>query len=119
MAASKYATWDDREIGDIERDVARFLADEARHGGIFVKSSRIAHEFEDVSTHRVGQAIGKLAEEWSTLSIERWSGESAGAVTWHVEHDGPSPFGTECQHCQTLIGDAVNECPHCGQEVGR
>lgn len=118
MAASKRTGWEGREIGDLERAVVDYLADEADRGGIFVKSSRIAEEL-DISTHRAGQAIAKLREEWSTLEIDRWSGDAADQITWHVEHDGPTPYGVECGDCGTLVDDVGDECPSCGLEVGR
>jgi len=120
MSQSKFAGWDDRGIGDVERAVAEYLADKAHSETILVKSKRIAADLDDdLSSHRVGQAIGKLREEWPTLSIERWSGDSANANIWQVEHDGPSPFGVECRDCGTLVDDVGDECPSCGTEVGR
>jgi len=120
MSQSKYATWDDREIGTVERAVAEHLADEARRGPVFIQSSRIAEDLEDnLSPQRVGQAMATLRNDWPTLSIERWSASTNSTATWHVEHDGPSPFGVECSDCGTLVDDVGDECPSCGTEVGR
>jgi hypothetical protein len=120
MAQSGAGGWEGRPIGEVERSVATELANMARHGSVFVKSSRVVEEIdEEVSTLRVGQAIAKLAAESSTLTLEQWSGDSADCVTWHVTHDGPAPFGVECPSCETLVSESAAECPHCGRSVSR
>lgn len=116
MSQSGAGGWDGRPIGDVERLVQTELADMARNGPVFVKSPRVADELDiDVSNHRVGQAIAKLDAETSVLSIDRWSGDSADQVTWHVTLEGPSPYGAECPDCGTLVDEPADDCPHCGQ----
>jgi len=116
MAASKYAGWAAREVGDVERTVRTYLADHARDGPIYVKSTRVSSDL-DISTHRAGQAIAKLAEESTVLEIEAWSGEAADVTTWHVTLEGPTPYGREC--CGSIVPEDADQCPRCGQEVGR
>jgi len=118
MSRSKYAGWDHRPIDDVERRVYTYLADKARTGAIYVKTGRLADDL-DLDNLRAGQAVAKLKEECSTLEIDRWGAIDNNGATWHVEHDGPSPFGVECTDCGTLVDDVGDECPSCGTEVGR
>jgi len=120
MSRSGAGGWEARPIQDVERAVQTELADMARNGPVFVKSPRVADELDlEVSNHRVGQAIAKLDEESSVLSIDRWSSESADQTTWHVTLEGPSPHGSECTDCEVIVPEDAAECPHCGRRVGR
>lgn len=114
--SSKYAGQPHREVGDIERRVANYLADAARDGPIYVTSKRAAKDL-GLTTTRAGQAIALLGEESATLKITRWSSEGSTPTTWHVGHDGPAPYGRDCQVCGSLLPEAADACPHCGQGV--
>lgn len=117
--ASKYAGWSAREIGDVERRVRTYLADKARNGGIYIKTSRVADDLE-LSRQRAGQAVAKLREESRTLEIDDWSttGTNNG-ITWRVENLGPSPYGRGCTDCSRIVPEAAEDCPHCGRRLSR
>ncbi len=116
--ASKFNSWPSRDVGGVERRVRTYLADQARNGGVFIKSHRVAEDLE-LSTRRAAQAIHVLRRDSTVLEVTEWSGSSANAATWHVELvDGPTPFGRDCE-CGRLLPEDAADCPHCGRRVER